>query len=197
MASSDKAYGPNPGSQTGLSANAQNTQAAQNQGVLPATLAVTSSTETKVLNPLATTLALAIPIPPGVLEQKQFEVIVTGYITTKNSTNITLGVYGDASTTVTSADVLHKTATPIAQNTASAPFSIKGTLQFDSVSGKLTGSFKQNINNSLDPEIAVTNVLTGISNTSDPVLYLSLSLISSGATTTYPTTLVVNQFSAG
>lgn len=197
MALADRPYGALSGNPTGLSTVGQNIQG-EGPGQLPATLAVTSSTEAKVLNPQNATLALTCAIPPNTLiEQTPFDVYASGYIKTTASGTIALGLYADSSTTVTSANLLHKTASATTQNTATAPFALHAKLQYDSVSGKLTGVCGMNINNVIDPEIAITNVPTGISNTNDPVVAFSLSLTSSGAITADPTTLVVNKFSCG
>ena len=191
-------YGPSPQNVSGQSVYSQNVQAALAQGVLPALQAIAATAETKILNPLNTALALSVPIPPKVgLEQVVFEINISGYITTTASGTIALGVYGDNLTTVTSGNLLHKTASAVTQNTASAPFYIYGNVIYDTVSGKLTGKMGACINNVLDPEIALTNVLTGITDAGDPVLNLSLTITSSGAGATTKTTINVQNFSAG
>lgn len=198
MALSDRPYGPDPGNPSGLSTESQNVQAAVNEGVLPALQLITSATEAKILNPLNSTLALSVPIPPNTqLEQAPFDVFISGYIKTTASGSIAIGLYADDLTTVTSGDLLHKTASAVTQNSATAPFWVHARLIYDSVSGELTGVCGGSINNVIDPEIALTNVQTGISNSGDPVLNLSLSITSSGALVSTPTTINVQKFTAG
>lgn len=197
MALSDRPYGPNSGNPSGLSTETQNVQG-EGPAPLPALQLVVSATEVKILNPAQPALALSIAIPPNTtLEQTVFDLYVSGYIKTTASGTLALAVYADALATVTSGNLLHKTASAVTQNSATAPFSVHLRLQYDSVSGKLTGTGESNINNVIDPAIAITNVPTGISNTNDPVLSFSLTLTSSGALTTAITTINVQKFSVG
>jgi hypothetical protein len=171
---------------------------ANQYSTLPVSQAFTSATEAKVLNPNNSAVALSVALPPdSVNEQSDLVLEVCGYIQTKANGTIALGIYADGSAAVTSGNLLHKTASAVTQNTTTAPFSIRAIMRYDSVSGKLTGECKQSINNTLDPEIAFTNVPTSISNTTNPVATFSLSVTSSGATTTYPTTINIQRFSVG
>jgi len=185
-----------------LSTIAQDVQG-EGPGPLPALQLVTSATEAKILNPANLTLALTCSVPPNTgIEQTPFDVYASGYIKTTASGTIALGLYADGSATVTSGNLLHKTASATTQNSATAPWSLHAKLQYDSVSGKLTGVCGMNINNVIDPEIAISNVLTGISNLGDPVVgdqvvTFSLSITSSGALTATPTTTNVQKFSCG
>lgn len=198
MPLAQRPYGPSPTNVSGQSVYSQNIQAALAEGVLPALQSIISATEAKILNPLNSALALSIPLPPKAgLEQIPFDVYISGYIKTTASGTVALGLYADNSATVTSGNLLHKTASATTQNTATAPFWFHAKLIYDSVSGKLTGQAGGSINNVIDPEIALTNVLTGISDSGDPVLNLSLSITSSGALTTAVTSINVQAFSAG
>ena len=117
-----------------------------------------SSTDAQPLvGEFATSLAAAAGWPAGSLsavydanEQSDLVLEVCGYIKTTASGSIALGLYADAGISVTSGNLLHKTASAVTQNSASAPFSIRAVFRYDSVSGKLTGECKQSINNTVD-----------------------------------------------
>ena len=193
----DRPNGPESGAANSATQTGLNQQAA-GSAVLPVAQNVTSATEAKILSPQNASAALSIQLSPDTaLEQTLFDVVISGYIQTRASGTIALGLYADASATVVSADLLHKTAAAVTQNTAIAPFFFHAQLIYDSVSGKLIGKAGGMINNVIDPEIALTNVITGISNTANPVLNLSLSITSSGGTVPAPTTINVQKFNAG
>ncbi|MGA9668431.1 MAG: hypothetical protein WBQ94_04440 [Terracidiphilus sp.] len=188
--------GPVSPAANSATATALNTQAAIS-GPLPLAVSITSATEAKILTALGTALTVALQ-PDSEFEQTVFDICVSGYIKTTASGTIAIGVYADSGTTVTAGNLLHKTASATTQNTATAPFFIQGRLIYDSVSGKLTGKIGGMINNVIDPDIAISNVLTGISNTTvaGPVAF-SLSVTSSGALTTAITTVNIQRFSVG
>jgi hypothetical protein len=98
----------------------------------------------------------------GVLEQKRFWVRASGYVTTGTNTNVTITLYSGTSLTAGGNTVLGA-STARAVNTTSAPWNFEAVLTFDSVSGKLQGSFKDMINNILDADAALSNVVTGVS----------------------------------
>ena len=165
---------------------------------LPVTQAITATTETIILSPSNPAQALNAAMGPfTALEQTLFDVIASGYFKTLSSTNLSVGLYVGASATVVAGSLLHKTAAAVAQNTASAPWFIHALLIYDSVSGKLQGKCGGMINNTVDPEIAISNVPTGISNLANPVATFSLSVTSSGAAGGTPTTVNVAKFNAG
>jgi hypothetical protein len=197
MALWDRPNGPTSGAANSATATALNVQAAQ-AGPLPASQNVVSNAEVKILSPENSAVALTIALPPDTAnEQALLDLVVSGVITTRTTTNLSLGLYADGSTAVTAGNLLHKTATPAAQNSTSAPFFFHAQLIYDSVSGKLQGKCDGMINNIIDPGIANTNVPSGISNTANPVATFSLTLTSSGATALNPTTIVVQKFSVG
>jgi hypothetical protein len=173
------------------------------QGAGNAILAVSqtfnSATEAKILNPQNSAAPLTVPISPdSTLEQTIWDVIVSGYIKTGASGTIAIALYADALVAITAGNLLHKTAAAVTQNSATAPFWFHAQLIYDSVSGKLQGKAGGMINNVIDPEIALTNVITGISNTSNPVLNLSLSVTSSGGGAGAAGTVVnIQKFNAG
>jgi hypothetical protein len=89
------------------------------------------------------------------------------------------------------------TSGTVAQNSANAPFMLRVHLVYDSVSGKLGGFFKFLINNTLVAEGALSNVVTALTNTGNPVATFCLSFTSSGADGTHLTTINVARFSVG
>jgi hypothetical protein len=193
----DRPFGPTSPAASSASATALNVQAGQ-PGPLPATQSIAVTTETKILNPQNTATALTIALRPDENnEQTLLDLVVSGVITTKTTTNLSLGVYADGLTTVTAGNLLHKTATAVAQNSTSAPFFVHAQMIYDSVSGKLHGKCDGMINNTLDPGIAFTNVPSGINNANSPVATFSLSIISSGATAPNPTSITVQKFTCG
>jgi hypothetical protein len=166
---------------------------------LPVLQLVLTAAETKIFVPQNPLIALVVPLSPNTptLEQTIFDLVVSGYIKTTGASTIQLGLYADALLAITAGNLLHKTAAATAQNTASAPFFIHGTFIYDSVSGKLQGKVGGMINNVIDPDIAVSNQIVGISNTGNPVLNFSLSVTSSGATAVLPTSINIMKFNAG
>jgi hypothetical protein len=197
MALSDRPNGPVSGAASSTTATALNQQAAQS-GPLPASQAIVSASEIKILSPENALVVLSVALPPDTAnEQTVLELYASGYIKTTASGTIALGLYADALVAITAGNLLHKTASAVTQNTATAPFFFHAQLIYDSVSGKLQGKAGGMINNVIDPEIAFTNVPTGISNTANPVATFSLSITSSGALTTAVTTINVQKFSVG
>jgi hypothetical protein len=202
MAVNQRPYGPSPGNPSGLSTFTQNVAAVgTQQGVLPALQLVTSATEVVIINPLtsplAAPLALNVPLPPKVgLEQMPFDLNGSGYIKTTATGNQTLKLYSGTSTTVASNTLLASSGA-IAQNTAIAPFWIIGKLIYDSVSSLLCGKVGFYLNKTLVADVTLSNFVTGVLDTNDPVVSFLLSLTSSGALTTAITTINVQAFTAG
>lgn len=193
----DRPNGPFSGAANSAAQSALNAQANQNP-TQPVSQAVISSSEVKILSPQNTAVALSIEIPPNTgNEQTVFDVVASGYVKTTASGTLAIGLYGDGLAAVTSANLLHKTASATTQNSTTAPWEFHARLIYDSVSGKLTGKAGGMINNVIDPDLALTNVLTGINNATNPVVTFSLSLTSSGADGTHTTTFVVNKFTCG
>jgi hypothetical protein len=180
--------------------NVQNTiaQSVQGEGPgpIPALQSITSTAETLLTNPANTALALSCAIPPNTnLEQIPWEFEWSGYIKTTANGNITLKVY--EGTAIVSGNLMGSSGA-IAQNTASAPFWANGKFIFDSVSGKLEGTIGFFINGSLVATVAISNVLTGFSNTtSDPVVQFCASITSSGAASGTPTTINTQNLTCG
>jgi hypothetical protein len=165
--------------------------------LIPAVLVLPGTTETVVPNPQNSTIALILPITANQgLEQIPWDLVVSGFITTTNSSNITCKIYSGTSLTVGS-DTAVATSGAIAVNTVSAPFFMRLYVIYDSVSGKLQGSFEGMINNVLVAKTALSNVVTGIKDTNNPVLSFVVSFTSSAATALLPATITVKNFTAG
>jgi hypothetical protein len=191
-----------PNGSVSPAANSATASALNVQASLPAPLPASqnfiSATEAIIVSPSNPAAALTITISPfTALEQTVFDIIASGLVTTRTSSNITIGLYVGSSITVVAGSLLHKTATPVAINSTTAPWWIHAMLIYDSVSGKLQGKCGGTINNTIDPEIAISNVPTGVSNAANPVATFSLSAISSGATAPNPTTINIQKFNAG
>jgi len=163
---------------------------------LPATQTVASSTETVIVDPQNTSAALIVSVPPNRFEQIPFDLVISGYLKTTSSTNLTLKVYSGTSTTVGSNTKIADSST-VAQNSASAPFEVRLHLLYDTVSGKLTGFSEFLINNTLVAKTALAAVVTGLNNVNNPVANFVFSLTSSGADGTHLTTINVANFTLG
>jgi hypothetical protein len=177
---STRLYGPSiatPSPASGVPAI--NVQAQTGIIPLPATLTTgTSTAEALVPNPATPTKPLLVQVPSNSnLEQRVWEFECTGYIVTGGTTNVTLKTYAALGTaTLSTSSTLLGSSGAIAQNSAKAPFWAHAKLIFDSVSGKLTGTIDYLINNTVVASAAVGTVLTGISDTANPVLSLGLSI---------------------
>lgn len=165
--------------------------------LVPGVLVLSATAEAIAANPQNSTIALILPLSANQgLEQIPFDLVVSGYITTTNNGNITLKVYSGTSLTPGS-NTQVATSGAIAVNTTSAPFFIRLQLIYDSVSGKLNGWFEGTLNNSLITKAAISNVITGIKDSTNPVLSFVLSGTSSAATALLPATITVKNFTAG
>jgi hypothetical protein len=193
----DRPQGPAAPAASSTTQPALNTQAAATVGPLPAQLVLNSSAEAIVANPLNAAIALTVALPPNTQnEQSELILAASGYIKTTSTTNITAKVYSGTSLTPGSNTSIATSGT-VAQNSANAPFMLRVHLVYDSVSGKLGGFFKFLINNTLVAEGALSNVVTALTNTGNPVATFCLSFTSSGADGTHLTTINVARFSVG
>lgn len=148
-----------------------------NVAALPASQTVTTTTETVITastQPSTQPLVLSIP-PGGPLEQRPFDVLASGEIATGASSTVNLKLYSGTSTTVGS-DTLLGASGAVAAFNGKTNWYAKATLLYDSISGKLTGTIKFLINNTLVAEAAISNVITGISNAANPVANFVLSV---------------------
>lgn len=172
-------YGPGNQAASGVA----NTQGVQQSGpaAVPALQTVTVNTETQIVNGSNSALPLSASLEPNTTqEQIPFDVNVSGYLTTGTTTNVTLKVFSGVSTTIGSNTSI-ATSGAIAQNSASAPFFMRLKAIYDTVSGKLGGIFEGVINNTLFGPTALSAVITGISNSTNPVIALSLTVTFSAA----------------
>lgn len=189
-------YGPQTIAASSASQTALNQQAAL-AALTPAILTLISSTEAVVPHPENTSIAFTCPLPGNKgLEQIPWDLTASGVITTKTTTNITAKLAVGTSLTTGSNTVIAATST-VAQNSTSAPFSIKAELIYDSVSGKLHGTCEFLINNSWTAKAALSGVVTGLTDSGNPVVTFVLHFISSGATSGNPTTISVKNLSVG
>ncbi len=196
MALSDRPYGPTSGAASVANQTSMNAQAAE-PGPLPAVLTLVSSTETVVPSTGNAAVPLTIAIPPDTaMEQTVLDLFASGYIKTLALGTVTVKVYEGTSETVAS-DTLLGTSGAVTQNTATAPFFAHARLIYDSVSGLLCGDIEFYVNEVKVASATLSNFVTGLKNSNSPVATFLLSVASSGATSTYPTTVNVNKFSVG
>lgn len=163
-------------------------------GPLPALQSISATTEQLIVNPFNTAIALSCAIPPNTnLEQQPLNFNWSGYIKTTANGNITLKIYSGTSLSGT----LLGSSGAIAQNNLAAPFWAKMELIYDSVSGKLDGTVKFFLNHGIVAEVAISNTITGVSNTTDPVAQFCVSCTSSGASGANLTTINTQDLSCG
>lgn len=206
----DRQWGPVSGSANVANQIPMNTEA-QPTGPLPATLSLTSSTETLVPSVNVATIPLSCAMHPDTgLEQTPVDLWASGLITTGTTTNITLKLY--EGTTITSGNLMGTSGT-VAQNgttgaRVTAAFWIHARLIFDSVSGTLAGTIDFYINKTIVASVTLSNFLTGFLNQGNPsanpptaslLPQFVISVISSGATssTNAGTFVNVQKFSVG
>jgi hypothetical protein len=196
MALSQRPFGPGPNLPNVQSVIAQSVQG-EGPGPLPASQSLSTTAETLIVNPAQTSLALSCAVPPNTnLEQIPFEFNWSGEITTKATGNLTLKVY--SGTAIVSGNLLGSSGA-IAGVTSggSSPFWAAAKLIYDSVSGKLDGKIEFFVNHVLVAAVAVSNTITGVSNTNDPVAQFCVTLTSSGADGTHLTTINTQNLSCG
>ena len=148
-------------------------------GVLPSLMTIATTTETVILNPAlaSSTQALVLSVPAnGPLEQRPFEVQASGYVSTGASLTVTIKLYNGTSTTVGS-DTLLGSSGAITAFSGKAPWYLKASLIYDSVSGTMNGTIKFVVHNVAVAETAISTIVTGINNVNIPVLNFVLSVI--------------------
>lgn len=212
MALSDRPWSPvvANGTTTASSQSGLNTVALA-IGPLPATLNLTSSTETLVPNPGLATIPLSIAVHPDeAYEQCVFDLFASGIATTGTTTNLTFKLYSGL--TITSGNLLGSSGA-IAQNgttsaRVTAAWFVAGQLIYDSVSGTLAGTIKFYVNKTAVAAVTLSNFPTGFLNVGNPsanpptvsnLPTFVLSVTSSGATsaTNAGTFINVQKFSCG
>jgi hypothetical protein len=180
---SRRLFGPTRASNVTI---AQNVSGALAQ-TLPAVQLISGSTETQIVDPGVIANLLILSIPPGSpLEQRPFEVLVSGYVTTATTATATVSIYEGTSTTIASNKKLATTGASASLATASCPFELRIRCIYDSVSGKLDGYIISGIiGGTLVTPAAFTAgsspyALT-IINTNNPVLSFTLTATFSSA----------------
>ena len=150
-----------------------------------------------VANPQNPTIPLICQLSPYEgNEATSFDLWASGYLTTTNASNITGTLQSGTSLTPGSNTTLGaSSAVPVA--TTSCPWRVHAELLYDSVSGKLTGTFEWLINNVLTPKAVLAAVVTGVKDSGNPVANFVLNFLSSAGAGGTPTTVVVKKFSVG
>ena len=163
----------------------------------PATLVLGGTTETVVAHPQNSAIAYVCILSPNQgNEQVPFDLVASGYVTTTNTTNITIKIYSGTSLTVGS-DTLLGASSAVAVNTAKCPWEVHLHLIYDSVSGKMQGYIEGLLNNTLITKAAISATLTGINDLNNPVANFVISCTSSASTGPLPATFVVKNFTVG
>lgn len=163
----------------------------------PATLILSAAAEVVVPNPQNATVPFICPLSGNQgNEQTMIDLVASGIITTGQATNVTMKLYSGVSLTIGS-DTLLGSSGAIAVNTTTASFRVHAELLYDSVSGKLTGTFEWLLNNTLVAKAALAAVVTGLKDTNALVASFVLSGTSSAATAPLPTTISVRKFCVG
>lgn len=193
---SQRPYAVQSGAAVAANQTGMNVQG-QGSSTLPNSQAITTTAETKILNSL-TLQALVASLPAGEIpDSVEFDLYVSGYIKATASGTIALGLYADALTTVTSGNLLHKTASAPTQGIGTYGFKIHAHLTVSTATGLIEGSVGGYAAEAIDPEITLTNFPSGIVLTNNPVANFSLSITSSAAAVATPTTITVTNFSLG
>jgi hypothetical protein len=214
MALSDRPWGPvvANGTSTATSQSGLN-QIALAVGPLPATLTLTSATETQVPNPGQLTIPLSVAVHPDeAYEQCVFDLFASGIITTGTTTNVTIKLYSGASATIGSNTLLGSSGA-VAQNgttgaRVTAAWFAQAKLIYDSVSGTLAGTISFYVNKTVVATVTLSNFPTGFLNVGNPsanpptvsnLPQFTLTFASSGATTATNAQTFVNvqKFSCG
>lgn len=206
----NRQWGPVSGSANVANQIPLNTQG-QPTGPLPATLNLTSSTETLVPSVNVATVPLSVAMHPDTqLEQLFVDLYASGIVTTGTTTNLTFKLYEGL--TITSGNLMG-TSGAIAQNgttsaRVTAMWEIQAKLGIDSVSGTLVGTIGFYVNKTIVATVTLSNFLTGFLNMGNPsanpptvsnLPQFVITVTSSGATATANASTFVNvqNFSIG
>lgn len=175
--SSTRLYGPGPAPGTaGLLA--QNTQGGI-LPVLPAVQTILNTTEAVILNPSlqSATQALVLSIPSNSpLDGKAFDLVASGLLNHGTSSTVTIKLYSGTSTTVGNNTQL-ATSGAITAFAGKSNWQLRCKLLYDSASGKMTGTFFYSVNNVIVAEAILSNIVTGIANSTTglPIINFVLS----------------------
>lgn len=123
------------------------------------------------------TQACVLNVPgTGRLEQRKFSVRASGFATTAAATTTFLASFFIAkllpATSLVPASwaAVMCAGTARVINTATVPWWLEATIEFDSVGGKMGGIFNQMANNLFDASAAITGTLTGLNGTGMPAV---------------------------
>lgn len=170
--STDRNYGPSatPAAPNTLALNQQ----AQPKPVLAAHQVITTAVETVIQNPAISTPAapqpLLVTIPcDSALEQKHFDLVISGYVTIGAASVATLNFYSGSDITLANDHTFNAPGASLAAlAVGSYPFMGKASLIFSSVSGTLIGSVRWNIGGSYVADQAIS-IITGFNIANNPV----------------------------
>lgn len=147
--------------------------------ILPASQVVADGTEVAIVDPGNTGSPMLLNIPPGgPFEQRPFEVVVSGYVSTGASSTATVKIYFGTSKTLSSDTLLGSTGALTAKS-GKYPFSLRLRLIYDSVSGLLDGLQDSFGNGAILAPLALAGsppLLSAISNSNNPVLSFVVSV---------------------
>jgi len=164
--------------------------------LMPATLVLLTAAEAVVPHPQNSAQAYVVPLSPNQgNEASPFDLVISGYLVSTTNSAMTFKLYSGKSLTV-AANSLMASFTAVTQNNITCPFELHAHLLYDSVSGKMHGYFDGMVNFTLQAKTAIT-AQTGMNDNNNPVANFVLSLTSSLAAATTPTTLVIRNFTVG
>jgi hypothetical protein len=131
--------------------------------------------------PPATACVLYVPGSKR-LEQKRWVPRASGIVTTAGAFTAQVSLYGAVVPPTGAASLIAANWTLLgagaaqAVGTTTAAWLIEAEMLFDSVSGKLQGTFNTNVNNTPVASAAIANQLTGINGATEPVLALAVGI---------------------
>lgn len=149
------------------------------QRALPAAALAAALATAQIFPNLATPSQACILICPGSgrLEQKLFKVRASGNFTTGGAFTFLPSLYAaiaiPGSPLVAANWSLIAAGTAATVTSASAGWMIEAKLMFDTLSGKLQGTFDSNVANAPVAAAVITNPLTGLNGQSEPVMYFA------------------------
>lgn len=149
-----------------------------NTSPLPATITNNLTTEQVVNNPaLPPNNPLLVQIPSqSILDGKKFSIVASGSLNVAAAENVTIKMYSGTSETVGSDTLLATSTAEAFAGAASGPWIMTCDAAYDTITGKLGGTCKFLMANQLVAEAVFSNVITGIAESSNPILSFLLSV---------------------
>ena len=148
---------------------------------IPAQQAITGTAETQILNQILSTPTVPVPLfvaipPTSFLSGKAWSARISGVIANLGAAaTATIRVFVGKSSVIANNTAIGTTGA-VAQAASTAPFTIAlEDCVYDPTSGKLVGTMRALVNNTIVATAAFSTVVTGINNNNDPVLALSLA----------------------